>query len=77
MRGHQIETFKIIEFIYILYLYNYRDFFNISPQTGNLLRQLSKTKSVNQLDFLFPYRVIYFWNKLLSQFKNRNGVKKI
>ena len=52
-------------------------FLNISPQTGNLQsRQISKTKSINQLDF-FANRAIYFWNKLPNQIKNSNSVKKI
>ena len=47
-RKKKTETFKIIHGIS-----NYgRHFFNISSQTGNLLTtQISKTKSVNQLDF--------------------------
>ena len=53
MRGDIIETFKIINGIS-----NYgRHFFTISLQTGNLL--ISKTKSINQLDF-FANWVIYF-----------------
>ena len=73
MKSDLIETFKIINGIS-----NYgRHFFNISPQTGNLLsRQISKTKSTNQLDF-FANRVIYFWNKSPNQIKNSNSVKKI
>ena len=48
MRGDPIETFKIINGIS-----NYgRHFFNISLLTGNLLsRQISKTKSINRLEF--------------------------
>ena len=65
MRGDLIETFNIINGIS-----NYgRYFFNISLWTRNLLsRQISKSKSINQLDF-FAYRVIYFLNKLLYQIK--------
>ena len=49
-------------------------FFNISPQTGNLLsRQISKTVSMKQLDF-FANRRIYFWNRLANQIKNSNSV---
>ena len=46
-------------------------FFSISPQIANLLsRQISKTKSINQLDF-FTNRVIYFWNKLPNHIKKQ------
>ena len=39
------------------------------PRVGNLLfRQISKTKSTNQLDF-FANRVIYFQNKLPNLIK--------
>ena len=71
MRSDLIETFKIINEIS-----NYRrHFFNISPQTENLLsRQISKIKSTNQVNF-FANRVIYFWNKLPNQMKNRYSVK--
>ena len=48
MRGNLIETFKIINEIS-----NYgRYFFNFSLHIGNFQsRQISKTKSINQLDF--------------------------
>ena len=48
MRDDLIETFKIINGNS-----NYgRHFFNNSPRTGNLLsRQISQTKSTNELDF--------------------------
>ena len=50
MRGDLIETFKIINGIS---KYG-TSFFNISQRTGNLVsRQISKTKSTNQLDFFF------------------------
>ena len=49
MRGDLIETFKINDGIYN---YNRHFFFNISFQTRNLQsRQISKTKSTNQLNF--------------------------
>ena len=49
MRADLIETFKIINRIST---YG-RHIFNISPQTKYLLsRQISKSQSVNQLDFL-------------------------
>ena len=50
---------------------------NVFPQTGNLLpRQISKTKSTNQLDF-FANKVIYFWKKLSNQIKNSEKILKI
>ena len=71
MRGDPTEIFKIINGIS-----NYsRYFFSISPQIGNS-RQISKTKSTNQLDF-FVKRVKYFWNKFPNQIKNRNNILKI
>ena len=49
MRADLIETFKIIDGI----SNHGRYIFDISPWTENLLsRQISKTKSINQLDFL-------------------------
>ena len=73
MKVDLIETFKIINGIS-----NYgRHFFNISPRTGNFLsRQISKTKSTNQLDFL-ANKVKYFWNKLPNQIKNSKNVENI
>ena len=63
-RGSQIETFRRINGIS-----NYgRHFFNISPRTGNLLsREISKTKSTNQLDFfsLLVELVIFGTNCLI------------
>ena len=54
-----------------------KHFFNISLLTGNLLsREISKTKSVNKLDF-FVSRMIYFWNKWPNQIKNNNSVKNL
>ena len=45
-------------------------FFNISPQTGNLLsRLISKIKSTNQLNS-FANRVIHFWKKFPNSIKN-------
>ena len=50
--------------------------FNTSPQNGNLAsRKLSKTKFTNHLDFL-AYKLIYFYNDLPKQIKNRNSVKE-
>ena len=73
MRGDLNETFRITNGIS-----NYeRHFFNISPQTGNLLsRQIPKIKSTNKLD-LFANRVMYFWNKLPNQIKNCNSVENL
>ena len=74
MKGDLIETFKIIKGIS-----NYGGYFflDISPQTGNLLSmQISKTKSINQLDF-FANRVKYFWNKLPNQIKNSDSVENL
>ena len=55
MRDDLTETFKIINGIS-----NYgRHFFNISPQTWNLLsRQISKAKSISRLD-IFANRVMF------------------
>ena len=57
-------------------IYHYgRHFLNIFPCTGNLLlRQISISKSINQLDF-FVNRVIYFRNKLPNQIKNSNSIQ--
>ena len=69
MRGHLTETFKIINRIsdYV------RPFFNISPQMRNSLsRQISKTKSNNQLDFL---RIFFEQIKLPNQIKNSESVE--
>ncbi len=60
MRGDQIETFQIMEFLMRVQI-----FFNISPR---------KTKSTNQLDF-FVNSTIYFYNKLPNQIKKCNSVK--
>ena len=71
MKGNLIETFKVING-----MANYkRQFFNISPQTGNLQsRQIKKNKST--------YRLNVFANISLEQIaqvykKNSNNVKKI
>ena len=71
MRDDLVETFQIIDRIS-----NYGShFFNISPQIGNLLlRQISKTKSTNQMG-LFTNRVIDFWKELSNQIKNCKRVK--
>ena len=71
MIGDLIETLKING------IFSHgRYFFSISPGNGNFLsRQISKTKSTNQLDF-FASRVIYFWNELPIQLKNGNGENK-
>ena len=71
MRGDLIETFKIGNEIS-----NYgRYFFNISPQSGNLLsKQISKTKSTHQLDFFVNW-VIHFGNKIFNQASNNNSVE--
>ena len=73
LKGDLTETFKIIDGISI---YG-KHFFSISPWTGNLLsRQISKTKSIYQMNFFFAKGVTYFWNKLRNQIKNINSVKK-
>ena len=61
MRDDLIETFKIINGIS-----NYDGHvFNISPRTGNLLsRQISKTKSADQLDVFLAIIVIYFYGNI-------------
>ena len=62
-------TFKIINGI----SNNGRHFFNIPTWTVNLLsRQISKIKSIDQLEF-FANKVIYFWNKLPNQIKDSNS----
>ena len=70
-KGDLIETFRIIN-----EMSKYaRHFFNISPQIGNLLsRKISKTKSINQLDFL-ANKVIYFCNKFPNLIKKSISVK--
>ena len=71
MRSDLIKAFKITKEIS-----NYgRNFFNISPQTENLLsRQISLTKFTTQLEF-FANRA--FWNKLPNQIKNSYSEKKL
>ena len=60
-------------YIYIFFFFFFF-FFNISPRIGNLLsRQISKTKSIKQMN-IFANKIIYFWNKLPNQIKNRNTV---
>ena len=69
MGGDLIETYKIMEFLIIVDIF--------SSQIGNLLsKQISKTKSINQLDFL-ANRVICFWNKLTNQINNSNSTKNL
>ena len=60
MKGDVIENFKIVNEIS-----NFgRHSLKISPSVGNLLsRQISKTKSINQL-YIFANILTYFWNKL-------------
>ena len=73
IRGNLIETFKTI---YGFSIYG-RQFFNISPQTRNLLsRQISKAKFTNQLIFYELRNVEQVWNKLPNQIKNSNSIKK-
>ena len=68
--GDMIETFKIINGIF-----NYiRHFFNISPQTGNLLSRHFKNSLLTNWIF-FANRVIYFLNKLPNMIKNSQSVK--
>ena len=47
------------------------DIFYIALQTG----QISDTKSINPLEFVFVYSSIYFWNKLPNRISNSNSVK--
>ena len=84
MRGDFIDTFKKINGIS-----NGKHFFNIFPQTGNFLsNQISKTKSINQLDFLAicsknilirsKTAILFFKKKLKINFDDfRNNKKKI
>ena len=63
MRGDLIETYEMI-----IEISNSRQFFNISPWTGNLLsRQISKTKSPNQLNFLGNKEIYIFLNCLINK----------
>ena len=70
MRCDRLEIFEMINGIS-----NYgRHFFDISPQTGNLLsKQILKTKSTN---WIFANKVIYFRNKLPNQIRKKKAKKK-
>ena len=41
-----------------------------------MTRQISKIHSTNQLNFFLVDVVIYFWNKLPYQIKNKNSIKE-
>ena len=67
MRSDLIKALKTMEFLIMVDIFWY-----FSLNWNLLLRQISKTKSINQLD-IFANQVIYFWNNILI--KNNNSVK--